>query len=118
MPTLGQLAGDFAHGQGFGQVKPSEIFNGGDPTGLVTHIAWSSWGGPQATATGTAEYVGPNQSVAQGTEESATVVAFDLGTCDGKYMYQAVEWYFPQHNQAFNASTYENVCTGSYAGSP
>ena len=33
-------------------------------------------------------------------------------------MYQAVEWYFPQHNQAFNASTYENVCTGSYAGSP
>jgi len=117
-PTLGQLAGDFAHGQGFGQVKPSEIFNGGDPTGLVTHIAWSSWGGSQATATGTAEYVGPNQSVAQGTEESATVVAFDLGTCDGKYMYQAVEWYFPQHNQAFSASTYENVCTGSYVGSP
>jgi hypothetical protein len=117
-PTLGQLAGDFAHGQGFGQVKPSEIFNGGDPTGLVTHIAWSSWGGSQATATGTAEYVGPNQSVAQGTEESATVVAFDLGTCDGKYMYQAVEWYFPQHNQAFNANTYENVCTGSYVGSP
>jgi hypothetical protein len=117
-PTLGQLAGDFAHGQGFGQVKPSEIFNGGDPTGLVTHIAWSSWGGSQATATGTAEYVGPNQSVAQGTEESATVVAFDLGTCDGKYMYQAVEWYFPQHNQAFSASTYENVCTGSYVGNP
>jgi hypothetical protein len=117
-PTLGQLAGDFAHGQGFGQVKPSEIFNGGDPTGLVTHIAWSSWGGSRATATGTAEYVGPNQSVAQGTEESATVVAFDLGTCDGKYMYQAVEWYFPQHNQAFNANAYENVCTGSYVGNP
>jgi hypothetical protein len=117
-PTLGQLAGDFAHGQGFGQVKPSEIFNGGDPTGLVTHIAWSSWGGSQATATGTAEYVGPNQSVAQGKEESATVVAFDLGTCGGTYMYQAVEWYFPQHNQAFNPNTYENVCTGTYVGSP
>jgi len=117
-PTLGQLAGDFVHGQGFGQVKPSEIFNGGDPTGLVTHIAWSSWGGSQATASGTAEYVGPNQSVAQGTEESATVVAFDLGTCDGKYMYQAIEWYFPQHNQAFNPSAYENICTGSYVGNP
>jgi hypothetical protein len=116
-PTLGQLAGDFAHGQGFGKVKPSEIFNGGDPTGLVTHITWSSWGGSQATATGTAEYVGPNQSVAQGTEETATVVAFDLGTCDGTYMYQAVEWYFPQHNQAFNANVYENICTGTYAGS-
>jgi hypothetical protein len=118
VPTLGQLAGDFAHGQGFGLVKPTKIFNGGDPTGLVTNVAWSSWGGTQATATGTAEYVGPNQSVAQGTEESATVVAFDLGTCDGKYMYQAIEWYFPQHNQAFNPSTYENICTGSYVGNP
>ena len=118
VPTLGQLAGDFAQGQGVGQVKPAKIFNGGDPTGLVTHMAWSSWGGTQATATGTAEYVGPNQSVASGTEETTTVVAFDLGTCDGKYMYQAIEWYFPQHNQAFNPSTYENICTGSYVGSP
>ena len=118
VPTLGQPAGDFAHGQGFGQVKPTKIFNGGDPTGLVTNVVWSSWGGTQATATGTAEYVGPNQSVASGTEETATVVAFDLGTCDGKYMYQAIEWYFPQHNQAFNPSTYENICAGSYAGNP
>ncbi len=118
VPTLGQLAGDFAQGQGFGQVKPARIFNGGDPTGLVTNVVWSSWGAAQATATGTAEYVGPNQSVAQGTEESATVVAFDLGTCDGKYMYQALEWYFPQHSQAFNPNTYENICTGSYVGSP
>jgi hypothetical protein len=118
VPTLGQLAGDFAHGTGFGEVKPSEIFNGGDPSGLVTHVVWSSWGGAQATATGTAEYVGPNQTVAQGTEETATVVAFDLGTCDGKLMYQAVEWYFPQNGQSFSPSTYENICTGSYVGSP
>jgi hypothetical protein len=118
VPTLGQLAGDFAHGQGFGQVKPAKIFNGGDPTGLVTNVVWSSWGGARATAAGTAEYVGPNQSVASGTEETATVLAFDLGTCGGKYMYQAIEWYFPQHNQAFNPNTYENICTGSYAGTP
>jgi hypothetical protein len=117
-PTLGQLAGVFAQGQGFGQVEPSTIFNGGDPTGLVTNVVWTSWGGAQATAAGTAEYVAPNQSVAQGTEETATVVAFDLGTCGGKYMYQAVEWYFPQHSQAFNPNTYENICTGSYAGTP
>jgi hypothetical protein len=118
IPRLGRLAGDFARGQGFGQVKPAKIFNGGDPTGLVTNVVWSSWGGAQATATGTAEYAGPNQSVASGTEETATVVAFDLGTCDGKYMYQAVEWYFPQHKQAFNPNTYENICTGSYTGTP
>jgi hypothetical protein len=116
-PTLGQPAGDFAHGSsGFGQVKPAKIFNGGDPTGLVTNVVWSSWGGAQATATGSSEYVGPNQSVAQGTQETATVVAFNLGTCDGKLMYQAVEWYFPQHGQAFNPNQYENICTGTYVG--
>jgi hypothetical protein len=116
VPTLGQLAGDFAHGTGFGQVKPAKIFNGGDPTGLVTHVVWSSWGGARATATGTSDYVGPNQSVAQGTEETATVVAFNLGTCDGKLMYQAVEWYFPQHGQAFNPGQYEDICAGTYVG--
>jgi hypothetical protein len=116
VPTLGQLAGDFAHGQGYGQVKPSRIFNGGDPSGLVTGVVWSSWGGAQATGTGTAEYLGPNQTIAQGTEEPATVVAFDLGPCDGKLMYQAIEWYFPQHGQSFNPNTYQDICTGSYVG--
>ena len=112
--ALGQPAGVFANGTGFGEVKPSRIFNGGDPTGLVTHVVWSSWGGAQAKATGTSEYVGPNQSVAQGSEQPATVVAFNLGACDGKLMYQAVEWYFPQHGQTFNPAMYENICTGSY----
>jgi hypothetical protein len=118
VPTLGQLAGVFVRGQGFGQVKPSRIFNGGDPTGLVTHVVWASWGGARAVATGTSEYVGPNQTDAEGTEEPATVMAFDLGTCDGKLMYQAIEWYFPQHGQAFNPNMYENICTGSYVGTP
>ncbi len=114
VPTLGQAAGVFAHGQGFGQARPSRIFNGGDPTGLVTHVVWTSWGGAQAVATGISDYVGPHQTVASGREEPATVVAFNLGTCDGQLMYQAVEWYFPQHHQAFNPSQYENVCTGTY----
>jgi hypothetical protein len=114
VPTLGQLVGVFAHGTGFGQVKPAKIFNGGDPTGLVTHVVWTSWGGSRAVATGVSDYVGPGQSVAAGTEETVTVVAFHLGTCDGKTMYQAVEWYFPQHGQTFRAGQYEDICTGSY----
>jgi hypothetical protein len=114
VPTLGQPAGVFAHGQGFGQVRPAEIFNGGDPTGLVTHVVWKSWGGARAVATGISDYVGPNQTVAGGHEEAATVVAFKLGTCDGRLMYQAVEWYFPRHGQAFDARRYEDICTGTY----
>jgi hypothetical protein len=117
-PTLGQLAGVFAHGQGFGQVAPSTIFNGGDPTGLVKKITWQSWGAPEAIGNGRAEYVGPNQSVATGTIKTATVVAFHLGTCDGKLMYEAVEWYFPAEGQSFNAKQYENICTGSYVPNP
>jgi hypothetical protein len=116
VPTLGQRAGDFARGQGFGQVNPSEVFNGGDPTGLVTRIVWHSWGGPESVGAGISTYVGPNQIVAQGTQQSATIVAFDLGTCDGKLMYRAVEWYFPQHGQIFDPNAYENICTGSYVG--
>jgi hypothetical protein len=114
VPTLGRLAGVFARGRGFGQVKPSEIFNGGDPTGLVTHVVWSSWGAARAVATGISDYVGPNQTVAAGRQEPVTVVAFKLGTCDGRLMYQAVEWYFPEHKQAFDAARYEDVCTGGY----
>ena len=73
-PVLGRPTGVFAHGAGFGQVKPAKIFNGGDPTGLLTHITWKSWGGPDAVGTGKTDYVGPGQSVATGKEEQATVV--------------------------------------------
>jgi hypothetical protein len=114
LPTLGQLAGVFAHGQGIGQVKPTEIFNGGDPTGLVTQVVWRSWGGAQAIATGISDYVGPGQTVAGGKEEPVTVVAFNLGICNGRLMYRAVEWYFPQHKQAFDPGHYEDICMGTY----
>jgi hypothetical protein len=113
-PVLGKLAGLFAHGSGFGRARPAEIFLGGDPTGLVTKITWQSWGAATARGTGTSTYVAGNQSVAAGTQQRATVVAFDLGTCHGKLMYRAVEWYFPQRGGVFSASHYENVCTGTF----
>lgn len=114
---LGQRAGIFGYNsRGFGEVRPATVFNGGDPTGLVMHITWSSWGGNTAIGAGVSDYVGPNQSVATGTQEKVRIVAFDLGTCRGKLMYRAVEWYFPQHGQNFNPSQYEDICTGSYVG--
>ena len=118
VPALGRPAGVFAHGEGFGQVRPARIFNGGDPTGLVSHISWKSWGGARASGTGTSDYVGPSQSVATGTEERVTVVAFNPGTCHGKFMYRAVEWYFPQHGQRFDPHRYENICAGTYVPAP
>ncbi len=40
------------NGEGWGTVRPSKIFNGGDPSGLVTHIHWTSWGGSSAIGYG------------------------------------------------------------------
>jgi hypothetical protein len=115
---LGRLAGDFADGTGWGEAEPSTIYNGGDPTGLVSHIKWKSWGGAQALGTGMSDYVGPDESVATGTQEPVTVVAFDVGPCGGVVMYRAVEWFFSGHNGSFNPKQYEDVCAGTYVGSP
>jgi hypothetical protein len=113
-PTLGQAVGNFFEGQGFGQVRPTSFFNGGDPTGRVTGITWESWGGRTATGSGTGYWVGPNQSTAGGGPAPATVEAFDLETCAGKPMYGAVEWYFPEHGEHFDPKNYEDICTGQY----
>ncbi len=109
------LAGPYApHQKGYGHVRPVTIYNGGDPTGLIEHIHWQSWGGTQAVGTGIAEYVSPTQSVAEGTQESARVVAFQLGRCHGRRAYDAIEWYFPAHGQRFNPRQYIDGCTGKY----
>ncbi|WP_051942631.1 hypothetical protein [Streptacidiphilus rugosus] len=113
-PVLGTV---WAPGvQGYGLARPSGLDNHGDPTGIVDHLRWSSWGGATARGTGTAEYVAPNQSVAQGTETQATVVAFDLGTCHGKPAYRALEWYFPAKGQHFDPTRYFDPCTGQDHG--
>ena len=117
-PVLGRLAGVFANGEGFGQVKPSKIFNGGDPTGLVTHLAWTSWGGARAVGTGMSDFVGQGQTVASGTQKPVTVVAFHRGRCHGTLMYQAVEWYFPGEGQSFDPTHYEDICSGTYVPAP
>lgn len=100
--------------KGYGQPHPSTIFNGGDPTGLVNNIRWQSWGGQTAVGEGTALYT-PG-IVADGHDASARVVAFDLGMCNGYRAYTAIEWYFPQHGQSFDPSSYIDICTGRYVG--
>jgi hypothetical protein len=109
------LAGPWGRDQqGYGHARPGTVNNGGDPTGIVQHIHWSSWGGARAVGTGVAEYVGPRQSVAEGTQETARIVAFQLGQCHGHRAYDAIEWYFPQHGDHFNSHQYINDCTGKY----
>jgi hypothetical protein len=102
---------------GYGTVRPTHIFNGGDPTGEMTHIHWTGWGSSQAIGEGDAEYVWPGTSVASnGDTPGARVVAFHLGACRGHLSYNAIEWYFPKYGQSFSPHAYINICTGKYVG--
>jgi hypothetical protein len=109
------LAGPWSlHQRGYGHARPSTIYNGGDPTGLVQHIKWKTWGAAQAVGTGIAEYVGPHQIVPEGSQQAARIVLFRLGSCRGRRAYDAIEWYFPQHDQHFDPHRYIDACTGTY----
>jgi hypothetical protein len=101
---------------GYGTTEPTEVFNGGDPTGDISDVTWSGWGGMEATGSGTSTYVPAGDDVADGYPAPATIVAFDLGTCGNGPAYTAVEWYFPEYGESFNAGNYIEACTGSYAG--
>ncbi len=111
----GQALGSYAGISGFGEVAPANISLGGVASSPhVGSIAWSNWGAPQATGQGQAiDGTGQSGPVSSWPVEPATVVAFDLGSCDGgPPAYQEVTWYFPQDGQTFDSNTATNACTG------
>jgi hypothetical protein len=102
--------------QGFGTVKPASVSNGGDPTGMLTDVTWTTWGGPTATGTGTGYYEAPDAPVSQSTPQPVDIEAFDLATCAGKPAYLRVQWWFPGKGETFHATGNEtryNICTGA-----
>lgn len=111
VPVLGQGR---RIARGYGSARPSVLDNGGDPTGILTNVSWQSWGGPEAVGTGMGYYDPPNVPVSRSVRERATVVAFRLGTCEGQYMYQAVEWYFPESGGSFSPGAYLDVCAWTF----
>ena len=110
-PTLGNPSA-YPGGSGFGQVRPSTVYNGGEAEATVNCIVWTSWGGPDATGTGDGYYY--KTGSANGRPEGAIIVGFDLGTCKGLLEYQAVEWYFPREKQSFDPHRYQDICNGGY----
>lgn len=78
--VLGSSAFAGAIGVGWGRPHPSEIFNGGDPSGLVTRIHWRGWGGPQSTGRGLTSIFKPAGGY-YGTLVTAQLKAFDRGRC-------------------------------------
>jgi hypothetical protein len=114
-PTLGQ---PWAPAQnGYGEVRPRRVFNGGDPTGLVMHIHWKHWGAKRSWGWGTGIFVWPGTSVAEGIRARARIVAYHLGQCHGVRSYNAITWFFPRYRQKFHPRQHINDCTGRYMGS-
>lgn len=93
-------------GRGYGQVRPSEISFGGDPTGTVRDITWDSWGGRTAIGHGTGSYVSPGESVSQSKPTPVTIRLSSIGTCDGHPAYRAVAWWFPTKGQTGPAADF------------
>jgi hypothetical protein len=80
VPVLGARSLNAPNGRGWGYAQPSEIFNGGDPSGLVTHIHWSSWGGAVAHGAGQNAIFAPHGGY-YGKPVTIQLAASDLGRC-------------------------------------
>ena len=79
-PVLGSKAFIPRVGVGWGTYQPKEIFNGGDPSGMVRGIAWTDWGKPDSYGYGKTYIFKPNGGYYPGSV-TAELRAFDLGRC-------------------------------------
>ncbi len=102
VPMLG--AHPYQWADGFGTVRPSSFSLMSTASSTVRQITWDSWGGPQATGHGLDANGAGNPDV------HVTVIAFDLGTCNGQFVYRQVERTAP--GQSFNPSQATNICHG------
>src|ERR1700689_3093229 len=79
-PVLGQKGFGVPSSTGWGTYKPSEFFNGGDPSGEVVAISWKHWGSHVATGTGRGFIFMPKGGYYPGSVR-VDVRAEDLGHC-------------------------------------
>lgn len=98
--------------EGYGSARPRVVYNGGSPSGRITAITWSSWGGPTADGDGRALNVSNSKGVADAPEEPAKIRAFDLDICNGQLVYRHVKWWFPQNGESFQGTGKYDLCTG------
>jgi hypothetical protein len=108
VPLLGVVWGPYQ--SGWGTSRPTEVFNGGDPTGRISNVTWQSWGGSEAVGRGTSYYVNSTATAATGELEPATIVAWDLGTCLGHRAYLRATWYFPTMGDQLDRSNSYDIC--------
>jgi hypothetical protein len=74
------------NGTGWGTAEPAEIFNGGDPSGLIAEVHWSSWGGATASGVGRNPIFKPHGGYYR-KPVAIQLKASGLGRCAGKPAY-------------------------------
>jgi hypothetical protein len=74
---------------GWGHARPKVLFNGGDPSGDITSIHWTSWGGHTAHGRGKNAIFKPSGGY-YNKHVTIRLRATDLGTCQssGKRAYR------------------------------
>jgi hypothetical protein len=98
LPVLGSKAYSLPGSTGFGTYKPSEIFNGGDPSGRVQGITWTGWGTAQSYGYGKSSIFMPNGGYYPGLVR-VELRASNLGHCTtgGPLAYERLAAREPSH---------------------
>jgi len=73
-------------GEGWGTAHPHLIYNGGDASGSITNVHWSSWGGAVAHGRGRNPIFKPRGGYYR-RPVVALLKAVDIGRCEGRDAY-------------------------------
>lgn len=95
-PVLSSKSFTAPYGEGFGTAEPSEIFNGGDPSGEVTKIHWTGWGNPAAIGYGLNPIFKPHGGYYR-KPARIELRATELGKCGKRAAYTRLEVRVPKH---------------------
>jgi hypothetical protein len=74
------------HGEGWGTAHPKTIYNGGDPSGLISDVHWASWGGAVALGHGLNSIFKPHGGY-YGHQVAIQLKAKRIGRCEGHSAY-------------------------------
>jgi hypothetical protein len=84
--VLGGVVYGAPTGEGWGSAHPDTIFNGGDLSGLISNVYWSSWGGPVAHGRGRHSLFKPRGGYYR-HPVVAQLKAVRIGDCEGRSAY-------------------------------
>jgi hypothetical protein len=84
------------NGEGWGTERPRRIFNGGDPSGLITNVHWSTWGGRVAFGWGRNSIFKPNGGYYR-HPVTIKLRAKRIGGCEGRRAYTQLSFRSPSH---------------------